>query len=183
MTGLGLSTSSSPKVGLGIDLRAGWLKHVGLAISGASGAAIVVGAYDILRSQPDRAFALLQGWGPAFLIAILAIFAVGRIFEGLNSTVRESFSTMSAGIQSSAEAASRTASALTQLAEQGNRQVEETRRLAIYAAQEFVPMYERLDRQDELLREISQSVKGLHCVIHRETKTVECEEMGASNGS
>src|ERR1035437_10268161 len=98
---------------LGVDSRAGWVKHAGLAISGASGAAIVVGAYEVLKTQPEQSFKLLAGWGPTFLIVIVALFVVGRFLEGLNATVRESFNMVASGVQSSAEAGSRTADALT----------------------------------------------------------------------
>ena len=183
MTGLGLNAATPPKAGLGLDFRAGWLKHVGLAISGASGAAIVIGAYDVLRSQPDKAFALLQGWGPMFLIAIVALFIVARLFEGLNSTVRESFSTMAAGMHASAEASGRTSEALTRLADLGGEQARETHRLAMFAAQESQNVYERLDRQDEVLQEmhgnmqeLMHGMKGVHSLLSKEKAALDRKE-------
>jgi hypothetical protein len=161
MTSLNLTGSGVPKAELGMGFRAGWLKHLGLAISGASGAAVVMGAYEVLRQQPDKAFALLQGWGPMFLIVIVGIFAVGRLFEGLNATVRESFTIVAGGLEHSASSAGRTADALTRLADQGNRQFEQVERLAIYAASEFPGVYARLDEQDKVLQGIAQSVNSL----------------------
>jgi hypothetical protein len=150
-----------PRAQVAFGFRGGWLKHVGVAIGGASGAAVILGAYEVLRAQPDRAFALLQGWGPVFLIAIVALFVTGKFLEGLNATVRESFSVVASGVQSSAEAAGRTADALTRLADQGSRQAEQVERLAIYAAQEFPGVYERFDRQDEVLKDLAASVNAL----------------------
>jgi uncharacterized phage infection (PIP) family protein YhgE len=137
------------------------LQHAGLAISGASGAAIVVGAYEVLKVQPEQSFKLLAGWGPTFLIAIVALFVVGRFLEGLNATVRESFSMVASGVHSSAEASGRTADALTKLADQGGKQAEEVKMLAVYAAQEFPGIYERFDRQDVTLEKQTESLSAL----------------------
>lgn len=159
MTILGLS--GPPKAGLDMGFRVGWLKHVGLAVSGASGAAIVVGGYEVLKVQPEQSFKLLESWGPAFLIAIVALFVLGRFLEGLNATVRESFSMVANGVQSAAEASNRTATALTRLADLGGKQAEEVRMLAVYAAQEFPGIYERFDRQDLTLEKQTEALTNL----------------------
>jgi hypothetical protein len=161
VTALGLSETGIPRTEVAFGFRGGWLKHAGVAIGGASGAAVVLGAYEVLRAQPDRAFALLQGWGPAFLVAIVALFIVGKFLEGLNATVRESFSVVASGVHCSAEAQGRTAEALTRLAEQGGEQARETQRLATFAAQESQSVYERLDQQDEVLSQLMESVKAI----------------------
>jgi hypothetical protein len=158
---LGLGAGTVSKVDVQAGFRVGWLRHVGVVIGGASGAAMVLGAYEVLRSEPEQAFGLLQSWGPAFLITIVALFIVGKFLEGLNATVRESFSVVASGVQHSAEAAGRTADALTKLAEQGGQQAQEVQRLAIYAAQEFPGLYERLDRQDEVLQQLTEAVNAL----------------------
>lgn len=151
--------------------RSGWLKHMGTAITGASGAAIVLGGYEVLTSQPERAFALLQAWGPAFLIAVIALFLI--------ATIRESFSMVASGVQMSATAAGRTADALTRLAEQGGRQSEQVERLAIYAAQEFPGVYERLDRQDDVLLELVEGMKGLHSMLSKEKAALDLKNKEA----
>jgi hypothetical protein len=168
MTILGLSAITPPKAGLGVDFRAGWLKHVGLAISGASGAAIVIGAYDVLRSQPDRAFALLQGWGPAFLIAMIAYFLI--------VTIRESFSVVAQSVLSSAHAAGRTADALTRLADLNGDQARETQRLATFAAQGTESMLERFDKQDTMLVDLGRNIKGLHSLLSQEKAALELKK-------
>jgi hypothetical protein len=178
VTSLGLS-AVSPRAEVAAGFRSGWLKHVGVAVGGASGAAIVLGAYDVLRSQPDRAFSLLQGWGPAFLLAIVAMLIVGRYLEGLNLTVRESFSVVAGSLQSGAEATGRTADALTKLADQGGRQAEQVERLAIYAAQEFPGVYERLDRQDEVLQDLVRGMKGLHSMLSSEKAALDRKDKGS----
>jgi hypothetical protein len=138
------------------------VRHVGVILGGASGAAVVLGGYEVLRAQPGPAFGLLQAWGPWFLIVMLAIVLLGRFLDGLNATVRESFAGVVAGMQGSAAAAGRTADALTALAAQGSHQSEEVRRLAIYAAREFPAIYDRFDQIDAAIQSVAQSVRALH---------------------
>jgi hypothetical protein len=164
---LGLK-GDTPSADVRVGFRSGWFRHIGVAISGAGGAAVVLGAYDLLRSQPAQAFDLLRAWGPTFLIALLAIFFLGKYLDGLNLTIRESFNVVASGLRSSAEAAaqsaeasSRTADALTRLAEQGGKQAQEVSRLAIYAAQEFPSVYERFDRQDAMLAKQNETMGDL----------------------
>jgi len=173
VTTLDLGGHGVPRASIEAGFRSGWLRHIGVAIGGASGAAAALGSYEVLKQQPERAFNLLQGWGPVFLISIIALFVLGRYLEGLNCTVRESFSVVASGLQSSAAAAGRTADALTRLAEQGGRQAEQVERLAIYAAQEFPGVYERLDRQDDILQELLSGQKGLHSMLSREKAALE----------
>jgi hypothetical protein len=182
VTTLGLAETSAPKTEVSVSMRRGWLRHAGVAIGGASGAAVALGAYKVLGAQPDKAFALLQNWGPLFLLAMVALVVSSKFLDGLNSTVRESFSVVAAGVQNSAEAAGRTADALTRLADQGSRQAEQVERLAIYAAQEFPGVYERFDRQDEALRELAQSVQGLHGVLRREKAALDRREAHDGSG-
>jgi hypothetical protein len=47
--------------------RSGWLRHIGVAIGGASGAAAALGCYEsVAAASRTRASNSLQGWGPAF---------------------------------------------------------------------------------------------------------------------
>ena len=178
MTTLDLGGARMPRAEVKAAFRSGWLRNIGVAVGGASGAALALGAYQVLKSEPERAFGLLQAWGPAFLVAMLAIFVLGRFLEGLNSTVRESFAVVASGVSSSAEAAGRQADALTRLADQGNKQAEEVRRLAIYAAQEFPGIYERFDRQDAVLHDLARSVNGLHSKLGEEKAALERKGSG-----
>jgi hypothetical protein len=160
--GLGSRSDESRAAEVAVGFRGGWFRHISMAIGGASGAAVALGGYEVLRSQPARAFALLQGWGPTFLLVLVALLIVGKFLDGLNQTVRESFSVMASGVQSSAQAANRQADALGRLADQGNKQAEEVRRLAIYAAQEFPGVYDRFDKQDAVLAALTQEVRALN---------------------
>ncbi len=161
MTVLGFGTGAAA-ANVDLGFRRGLFRHIGVVLGGAGSAAVVLGGYQLLRQQPDRAFALLQSWGPAFILSMVALVVVGRFLDGLSAGVRESFSVVAGAVQNQAEASGRTADALTRLADQGGRQSEEIRRLAIYAGREFPSIYERFDRQDDVLGKLATSVTGLH---------------------
>jgi aldehyde:ferredoxin oxidoreductase len=74
---------------------------------------------------------------------------------------------------------------LTRLADQGTREFEQVERLAIYAAQEFPGVYQRLDRQDEVLQELAHGVKGLHTMLGNEKAALDRKdgELEGRNGS
>jgi len=181
----GLGLGMIPKGDVRMGFRTGLLRYLGVTVGGASGMAIALGAYEVFRSQPDKSFALLQIWGPAFLIALLAIYVTGKFLEGLVVALRESFSMVANSSHDSAVAAGRQADALTKLAEQGSRDAEEVKRMAIYAAQEFTGVYERFDRQDDILRDLTHGVKGLHSMLSSEKAALDVKEKkeGERDGS
>ncbi|QNI34520.1 hypothetical protein H7849_11855 [Alloacidobacterium dinghuense] len=165
MTVLGLGAHGDAGTNVRVGFRQGIFRHISLVLSGAGGTAVVLSGYELLEHQPDKSFALLQAWGPWFLIALLAIITVGGILTGFGNLLRDGFSMMAESVKQSAEASTRTADALTRLADQGGRQYEEVQRLAIYAAREFPNVYERFDRQDEVLRDLTASIQQLHAKL------------------
>jgi hypothetical protein len=183
MTELGLNESTPPKTALDVTTRSGFLRHVGIAVSGAGGAAVVMGGYQVLRAEPAQAFALLQAWGPFFLIALVAILVLGKFLEGTNQTVRESFNVVAEAVKSGAEAAGRTADALTRLADQGSRQAEQVERLAIYSAQEFPRVYERFDTQDAILKDLASSLDSFRIHVDRGRDEDSAAQAGGTHGS
>jgi len=184
LTTLGLSEGSGPVSEVRVGFRNGWIRHVGVVLSGASGAAIVLGGYDLLRAQPIQAFALLQSWGPGFLLVLAALFIGGKFLDalvtGMQTTVAENSKLLAGALTASAEASGRTADALTQLANQGNRQAEQVERLAIYAASQFPDVYDRFDRTDEMLKEMASSIKGLHSKLSKEKAALDEKEAGGA---
>jgi hypothetical protein len=192
MTSLGLGQGGAPKMVPERVWLTSFLRNGGILLGGAGMLAVVDGAYQVLKAEPEQGFKLLEAWGPAFLISIVAIFVMGKFLEGINVTVSRSFEALAQGVSTSAEAAGKTAEALTMLADQGSRQAEETRRLVLYAAQEFPPLYERLDRQDEAMRqqsealkELRQGVQTLHSMLSAEKTALNKKEREteASDGS
>jgi hypothetical protein len=167
MTVLGLG-SSVPSGEVAASFRGGWLRHFKLALSSAGGAAAAIAVFSLLAKQPAEGFRLLGQWGPWPVIALVALVLVGGFMSRMNDTIATTFGAVVMGVerqaqatQLQAEASGKTAEALTRLADQGGRQAEEVRRLAIFNAQEFPGIYMRFDKQDEILQELHSAVKEL----------------------
>lgn len=157
-----------PSGELAVGMRKGWVRHVRVVLSSAGAAAAVWALADLFERQPREGFALLQLWGPWPIVALVGLGLLGRFMSRMNDTIQTTFAGVAQSAAQNAEAQTKTADALTRLADQNGRQGEEVRRLAIFAAREFPGVYERLDQQDEVLRgqnkvldEISGAVKEL----------------------
>lgn len=167
--GVGMESTGIPKGEVQATFRSGWIKHFRFALSSAGGAAFILGFFELLQRQPVEGLRLLMAWGPWPLIVLVALALVGRFMSRLSDSLQTTFSAVVQSAQQGAEAQSRTADALTKLADQGGRQAEETRRLSIYAARELNSISERLDRQeevmsrqDEVMSGVAESVNRLH---------------------
>ena len=161
MTTLGLAETGMPRAQVALNFRTGWLSHFKVALSSAGGAAIILAAFELLQRQPQAGFALLAQWGPWPFIALIGLAFLGRFLSRMNDTVQAAFTSMVDSGQQQASASGRQADALTKLAEQGGEQARETHRLAMFAAQESQNVYERLDRQDEVLNSVAHSVNAV----------------------
>lgn len=151
-------------------IKTNWLKIVFIGSLGVGGCmAAVLAVLQILRDEPKAAFDLLKAWGPWAIILTFALFLASRFLQELLSIAREAMKAWVGTAEKGAEAQTRTADALTRLAEQGGRSSEEVRRLAVYAAQEFPSICERFDRTDEGLKanvtavlKVAEAVQALH---------------------
>lgn len=154
METLGIGVVSTPKGELELGLRRGWVQHLKLALSGAGGAAVVLAAFELLQREPQAGFGLLTSWGPwPIVILVIVIGVFGPFLRRINDTIGSSFEAVVVGVRQGAEAHTKTAEALTKLADQGTRQVLEVERLATFSAQSVPIMLERLDLQDEKLEQ------------------------------
>ena len=137
---------------LQLQIRAGWLRGM-LVMGFGAGGGIAAGwsLFELVSHDPKEGFALLKAWGPWALVVALAMLLCWKVatqFLGLVRTGLEKFLETS---DRQAVAAEGQTQQLARLADQGGRQHEEVKRLAIYAAQEFPSVYVRLDRQDAML--------------------------------
>lgn len=164
-----LTETKSGPTEVSVGFRRGWFRHIRVALSSAGWLAVIVAAIKLLALRPTEGFGLLGQWGPWPIIAIVCVVLLGHFLSRLTDAVQVSFSSMVKSAEAGAAAHNRTADALTQLAEQGGRQAEEVRRLAIYAAREFPSVYERLDRQDEVLSTITAVVHEIRAHQQKET--------------
>jgi hypothetical protein len=167
MTGFGLGSVRVPQGEAEVSFRGGWLKRFRVGLGSAGAAAVVIALFELLQRQPEG-FRLLGAWGPWPLVALVALGYAGHFLSRLSDSLQTTFSVVVQTAQQGAEAQSKIAEAVTGLATQGGKQAQEIQRLAIYAAQEFPGVYERLDMQDEVLQkhgvtleEIAVNVKTL----------------------
>jgi hypothetical protein len=165
VTVLGLG-SSVPSGEVAASFRGGWLRHFKLALSSAGGAAAAIAVFSLLAKQPTEGFRLLGQWGPWPVIALVALVLVGGFMSRMNDTIATTFGAVVSSVQAQASASGKTADALTRLADQGGKQAEEVRRLAIYAAREFPAMYDRFDQLDASISKLTEGVKGLHWAVN-----------------
>lgn len=156
-----LSAEGSPSE-VSVGFRRGRFRHVRIALASAGWLAVIVASIKLLAERPREGFGLLAQWGPWPILALVAICFVGGFLASLNETVRMSFSSMVESARDGAQAQARMADAVTQLAKQGGRQAEETRRLAIYAGRELGAISERMDKQDAAMGRIEAAVGALH---------------------
>ena len=135
---------------------------------GAGGSlAVVGGLLKLLGDDPKEGLGLLKAWGPWALVVALAMLlawklstqAIGVVKVGVESFMRTS--------ERQAVASEGQALALTKLADQGGRNAEEVRRLAIYAAQEFPSVYARLDKQDAMLATNHEATMSVHELVEK----------------
>lgn len=155
-----MGISGVPSGEMTVSFRSGWVKYLKVAASSAGGAAVVLALFTLLQREPSEGFRLLAAWGPWPFVALVGLTIAGKFLSRMNDTVQGAFGAVVTTVQGGVDAQNKTADALTRLADQGNRRQEEIERLAVYAAQEFPLVHQRLDRQDEALRSIQEAVTG-----------------------
>jgi hypothetical protein len=152
------------------SFKSGWVRHFKLALSSAGGAAVAIAIFELLNKQPVEGFKLLSVWGPWPVVALVSVALFGSVISSflsrMNETIQTAFGSVVASVQQQASASNKTADALTRLADQGGKQQEEVRRLAIYAAREFPAMYDRFDQLDGAIAKLTEGVKGLHWAVN-----------------
>jgi hypothetical protein len=151
MTTQGLGEVKLPSGEITAGFRSGWIRSIRIGLSSAAGATLILAIFQLLQRQPLEGFRLLDSWGPWPVVAIIALVLAVPFLSRIQETISTTFGAIVASSHQTAEAQAKTADALTRLAEQGSGQAQDVQRLAIYAAQEFPGVYERLDKQDRVL--------------------------------
>ena len=161
MTILGISAGKSADSQVEVGFRRGWFRSFKFVLSSAGGAAAAFALAELLEQRPHEGFGLLQQWGPWPFVVLVALIMGGTFISSISEAVKTSFGAVVASAQMGAEAQGKMADAVTRLADQGGKQAEEVRRLAIYAAQEFPSVYKRFDEQDSSLEELKTLMKSV----------------------
>jgi hypothetical protein len=169
MSILGLDSVRGHGGEVSATFRGGWFRTIRIVLGSAGGAAVILAIGTLVKEQPDQWFHLLMQWGPWPIIVLVALGFLGHFLSGLNDTIRSAFSNVVSGVQEGVSAHTRTADALTRLAERQDRHAQEVERLATYAAQEVTGICERMDTQDSMLVDIKNMLSAAKDKLdHRE---------------
>lgn len=135
MTGLGVLTAE------GGPLK--WVRA--LIYPGAAGVmiAFTLGFFDLLKRDPAASSELLRGWGPGFVLGLLALIVLGSFLDKMVDAQR-----------SSVDAQQKVAIALTTLAEKDDRDRDRMVTETQYMAQRMDQTHEAVTSMAAQLRRI-----------------------------
>ena len=152
MTTLGLS---SPSGELRIGTRSGLIRSFVLTMGGAGGIGIALATVDLAQHSPEQFFRLLQGWGAAWLIAIVALYFAWDIGKGAVGQLGK----LADGVKDSAIAVNRIADRDDR---ERDRMVTETayvgqqlEKLLVESRAERAAQREHNERMEHMLRQVS----------------------------
>lgn len=161
---LGLSTAKAP-----VSKRLSGVTQ-GLLIGGsfAGGGTVVLGAIELIRSEPDKAFRLLESWGPWFFLALFIAFAMSKlgnrlldVFERLGDRVADSLENVAAEQKNQADAMQNQALALQAQASKDDRERERLSTMVDYGAQQARQALEIVQAQGATLAKIAGQLEHL----------------------
>jgi hypothetical protein len=145
-----------------VAVKTGWFKgFLALGLGAGGGMAVALSVTQVFAHDPREGFDVLKSWGPWAMVVGLVVFLVYQLASKSIDAARDGMNAWVGTARTQAEASTRTADALTRLAQQGGQSAEEVRRLNIYAAQEFPSIYARFDKQDDKLDLLVDAMKGL----------------------
>jgi methyl-accepting chemotaxis protein len=128
-------------------LRAEIFKRIALGGGWSVGAAVVFGAFQLLRSNPTDAFPLLKAWGPWAIVTIVALYVfydLVRILMGIGNQLVQSVEKLAVAQQ--------------QLADKDDRQTQEMQTLTSYTAQQTERLAAKIAGVRDQLKEISDKL-------------------------
>jgi hypothetical protein len=144
-----------------------------LGSSFAGGGTLLYAIIGLIRDQPDRAFALLQKWGPWFFLAFFVTWIVYKLLEPVVTAIVEAFGRISASTEKQAESMGLLAAAVQKSADKDDRQVQEMQTLTALTAQRSEKTYAMMQEfhQDNqaILREYGETLKRIEQKVDRQT--------------
>jgi hypothetical protein len=114
------------------------------ALAPGAGVALGVALIGWLKLDPTDSLGLLRTWGIWWLVAVLALVFVWDLARRVERGVARSLDRMGDGLHEMSVA-------VTRIADKDDRQMEELRRLSVYAAREITGVFARFDKVEELL--------------------------------
>ena len=136
-----------------------------LGSSFAGGGTLLFALFGLIRDQPDRAFKLLEQWGPWFFLAFFGSWIVFKLLEPMVTGIVSAFSRISASTEKQAESMGMLAIAVQKSAEKDDRQVQEMQTLTALTAQRSERTYSMMAQFHEdnqvILKQFAESLKRI----------------------
>lgn len=137
-----------------------------LSTSFVGGGSIVFACFELIRSEPDRAFKLLQAWGPWFFLAMFVAWAFNRLVDRaldiagrVGDRMAGSMENIAGQQQSLAEAAHAQALALQTTADKDDREKQEMQILIGVVNSKVEQTLDEQKRQNRALERIEDALK------------------------
>jgi hypothetical protein len=130
------------------------------------GGSVVFAAFQLIREEPDRAFKLLQAWGPGFLLALFIAWCLREIINRaldvaarVGDRLAGSMENVATQQQSLAEAAHAQALALQTTADKDDREKQEMQILIGVVNSKVEQTLDEQKRQNRALERIEDALK------------------------
>ena len=142
----------------------------GLLVGGsmAGGGTVVFGAIELIRSEPDKAFRLLESWGPWFFLALFIAWALTKlgnrlldVVERLGDRMADAMENVAGEQKNQAEAMKEQALALQAQASKDDRERERLSTMVDYGAQQSRQALETVQALSLMLSTIGAQVQKL----------------------
>jgi hypothetical protein len=137
-----------------------------LGTSFVGGGSIVFAFSELIKSEPDRAFALLQAWGPWFFLAMFATWAASKLIDRVLSMAERVCDRMAGSMdhiavhqQSLAEAGHAQAIAMQTMADKDDREKQEMQILLGVVNSKVEQTLEEQKRQNRAFERIEDALK------------------------
>jgi len=120
------------------------------------GGTVVFGAFELIRSEPEKAFKLLHDWGPWCFLAMFVAFAISKVAnraldvgESFGMRIADAMDRVAIQQGSQAEAMAAQAVALQKSADKDDRNLQEMQTLTSLTAQRSEKTYAMLQSYHE----------------------------------
>lgn len=160
---LGLSASPAP----GSPKRLASITQ-GILVGGsmAGGGTVAFALIELMRSEPERAFRLLQTWGPGFLLALFVAWCVSRIInraldiaERVGDRLAGSLENVAIEQRGLSEAGHAQAMAMQTMADKDDREKQEMQILIGVVNSKVEQTLDEQKRQNRTLERIEDALK------------------------
>ncbi len=130
-----------------------------LGTSIVGGGSVVYAAFELIQAQPDRAFRLLQSWGPGFLLALFIAWSLSRIVNRAIDVAEKVGGRVALSLENVATEQGKQALAQQAAADKDDRQLQEMQTLTALTAQRSEKTYAMLQSYHEDMQETLRRIE------------------------